>query len=130
MCQKGPGRHRPRLFIRPVIYRPLCYNFLAMIEQKTVLVLGAGASAPFGFPTGQLLKDLICIETLWRPGSKQLLGKLGFNEDIVIRFRKALEISSRPSVDALLDTIRSAQEAASRPRDAMIASGKTSTTTS
>lgn len=30
-----------------------------MIEIPTVLVLGAGASAPFGFPSGQTLADLI-----------------------------------------------------------------------
>ena len=30
-----------------------------MIEIPTVLVLGAGASAPFGFPSGQTLVDII-----------------------------------------------------------------------
>lgn len=31
-----------------------------MITKKTVLVLGAGASIPYGFPSGQGLVDLIC----------------------------------------------------------------------
>ena len=31
-----------------------------MITKKTVLVLGAGASIPYGFPSGQGLLDLIC----------------------------------------------------------------------
>ena len=30
-----------------------------MIEKKTVLVLGAGASKPYGFPTGGELQDEI-----------------------------------------------------------------------
>ena len=35
-----------------------------MIEIKTVLVLGAGASIPFGFPSGQNLVDIICTQLL------------------------------------------------------------------
>jgi hypothetical protein len=31
-----------------------------MIKKKTVFILGAGASIPYGFPSGQLLKDMIC----------------------------------------------------------------------
>jgi hypothetical protein len=31
-----------------------------MIGIQTVLILGAGASSPYGFPTGQQLKDKIC----------------------------------------------------------------------
>ncbi len=31
-----------------------------MITQKTVFILGAGASAPYGYPTGAGLKDMIC----------------------------------------------------------------------
>jgi len=74
-----------------------------VIEQKTVLVLGAGASAPFGFPTGQGLKDLVCEKTLRLPGSVQLLCRLGFKTDIITRFRTALQNSGRSSVDAFLE---------------------------
>ncbi len=35
-----------------------------MIEIETVLVLGAGASIPFGFPSGQNLVDIICTKLL------------------------------------------------------------------
>jgi len=35
-----------------------------MIENKTVLVLGAGASIPFGFPSGQNLVDIICTKLI------------------------------------------------------------------
>ena len=31
-----------------------------MITKKTVLVLGAGASKPFGLPTGKELKNDVC----------------------------------------------------------------------
>ena len=75
-----------------------------MIKKKTVFVLGAGASAPFGFPTGQFLKDLICVKTLWKPNQVQLLEKLGFDKDIITRFRQALQNSGRPSVDAFLES--------------------------
>lgn len=34
-----------------------------MITQQTVFILGAGASAPYGYPTGAGLKKLICYET-------------------------------------------------------------------
>ncbi len=31
-----------------------------MITQKTILVLGAGASNAYGFPLGRGLRDLVC----------------------------------------------------------------------
>jgi hypothetical protein len=34
-----------------------------MITQQTVFILGAGASAPYGYPTGAGLKRLICYDT-------------------------------------------------------------------
>lgn len=38
-----------------------------MIEKNSVLILGAGASAPYGFPTGAGLKKIICdhFEDMW-----------------------------------------------------------------
>lgn len=74
-----------------------------MINSNTVLVLGAGASAPFGFPLGQGLKDLVCRKILQQPGSVQLLATLGFKTDIISRFRTALENSGRSTVDAFLE---------------------------
>lgn len=35
-----------------------------MITEETVFILGAGASAPYGYPTGAGLKRLICYETI------------------------------------------------------------------
>jgi len=38
-----------------------------MIKENVVLILGAGASAPYGFPTGAKLKEIICnsFEKVW-----------------------------------------------------------------
>lgn len=74
-----------------------------MIKSNTVLVLGAGASAPFGFPTGQGLKDQVCENTLLKSGSVKVIQSLGFTPDEITRFRKALQNSGRPSVDAFLE---------------------------
>ncbi len=95
----------PGVFIsdRAFLISKFCYNFLAMIKNKTVLVLGAGASAPFGFPTGQGLKDQVCDKTLQNSGTTQLLISFGFDGDIIRSFRKALINSGRLSVDAFLE---------------------------
>jgi hypothetical protein len=74
-----------------------------MIENYTVLVLGAGASAPFGFPTGQGLKDRVCDTILRSPQSVNTLKSLGFNEEKIAHFRAALTNSGRSSVDAFLE---------------------------
>jgi hypothetical protein len=70
-----------------------------MAKMRTVLVLGAGASAPYGFPSGVTLKDKIC-------------QKLGDQSDMLMRLHveptefaqvcKALIRAGRMSVDAFL----------------------------
>ena len=45
-----------------------------MIKRPTVLVLGAGASAPFGFPSGRELRDKITTLVT--------TGRLPFHEDL------------------------------------------------
>lgn len=72
-----------------------------MIDKPTVLVLGAGASCHYGFPTGQSLKDHICDETL-RSWIKQL-SRLGISEQRINEFKAALVNSGRTSVDAFLE---------------------------
>ncbi|MDD5064111.1 MAG: hypothetical protein PHQ35_05045 [Phycisphaerae bacterium] len=73
-----------------------------MITKKTVLVLGAGASAPFGFPTGQGLKDKICY-LLDTGATIKELTKLKFTPDEINNFRQALIKSPLFSVDAFLE---------------------------
>jgi hypothetical protein len=75
-----------------------------MIEAPTVLVLGAGASAPFGFPTGQGLKRHICSpEFNSSRGPVSSLGSAGFDIEKIGDFVHALSKSGRPSVDAFLE---------------------------
>lgn len=79
-----------------------------MIKDKTVLVLGAGASMPFGFPSGQLLKDLICQKLRMdypepSPRLRELLLQIGFKDDHIEDFRQSLLRSPISSVDAFLE---------------------------
>lgn len=74
-----------------------------MIQKKTVLVLGAGASVPFGFPCGKQLVKKICTNVLKREGRCfKILENHGFEDDDIIRFRDCLARSGQISVDAFL----------------------------
>jgi hypothetical protein len=77
-----------------------------MISRQTVLVLGAGASAPYGFPLGRKLLFEIAggLEASGTPLSDLLLdldNELEY-EDLAI-FRRNLLLSYAPSVDAFLE---------------------------
>ena len=74
-----------------------------MIENETVLVLGAGASAPFKFPSGQGLKDDICRQSVDVNTNLTTLTNLGFDRNNIEEFRVALMKSGRPSVDSFLE---------------------------
>lgn len=76
-----------------------------MITKPTVLVLGAGASAPYGFPTAEELKRLIC-DTFATPDSSAvsfLAGKYDHQPDQFVQFREAFRKSGKPSVDEFLE---------------------------
>lgn len=75
-----------------------------MIKRPTVLILGAGASAPFGFPPGRQLSQDIC-RGLSREATHffVLLRECGFDANLIAAFRDALELSGRPSVDVFLE---------------------------
>ncbi len=73
-----------------------------MVETETVLVLGAGASTDFGFPTGQALKDKVC-QQLGHTQLVRVLTNLAFETEKITEFRTALRDSGRPSVDAFLE---------------------------
>jgi len=75
-----------------------------VIANQTVLVLGAGASAPFGFPTGRSL--LLRIgEGLRQPTSalRVNLEPLGYAEQDLEALGRDLALSMQPSVDAFLE---------------------------
>lgn len=91
-----------------------------MIVRKTVLVLGAGASEPYGFPLGKPLLMSICsqlrnfpdaithIQNSW-PHKVTISGlsgyfiECGFRYKEIDEFRLELEKSMQPSVDAFLE---------------------------
>ncbi len=75
-----------------------------MIEKKTVLVLGAGASIPYGFPTGEeLLKDIVKIFQYSPTPLGDSLRDCGFRDDLIKDFVNQLNRSGRKSVDAFLE---------------------------
>ncbi len=77
-----------------------------MIEQETALILGAGASMPFGFPTGRELLDKVCGYLHF--GDKMArrataVEQLKFSTLEINEFRTALLRSGQNSVDAFLE---------------------------
>src|SRR6266498_4216063 len=75
-----------------------------MIEKKTVLVLGAGASIPYGFPTGkQLLEEIVFIAGHSPTPVETSLRECGFPRDFISDFVNELNRSGRKSVDAFLE---------------------------
>jgi hypothetical protein len=87
-----------------------------MISKRTVMVLGAGASYPYGFPTGlQLLHD-VCEGLDPHSGAtktrdlRPYLLECGFKPDRLAAFREALQLSHQPSVDAFLEVPVSRRE--------------------
>ncbi|HUT88404.1 MAG TPA: hypothetical protein VMY37_02815 [Thermoguttaceae bacterium] len=83
-----------------------------MIRERIVLILGAGASVPYGFPTGAQLcrwvRGLIdhpkdpFNRSVW-DRAKPVLQELGFDEVQQREFVHALSRSGRRSVDAFLE---------------------------
>jgi hypothetical protein len=77
-----------------------------MIRSPTVLILGAGASVPFGFPSGRGLVIQICqgLSYLHFVGDlKRQLLDCGYDVELVHSFREELYLSMQPSVDAFLE---------------------------
>lgn len=86
-----------------------------MIKQKTVIVLGAGASAPYGLPTGLRLRQLICENDAMSPFSKvrgagikgetmsaRLFKLIEVSETETLEFIESFKHSSVSSIDAFL----------------------------
>jgi hypothetical protein len=75
-----------------------------MIGQDTTLVLGAGASAPYGFPSGQtLLDEVIKTFSSGNNDKVKILEQLGHTRQDIERFAQALRRSGKGSVDAFLE---------------------------
>jgi len=75
-----------------------------MIKKKTVLVLGAGASMPYGLPSGsQLMKEILDGIASEGEALFRRLRALGNDPDEIDSFHKNLLRSDQPSVDAFLE---------------------------
>jgi hypothetical protein len=82
------------------------FKRLEMITLPTVLVLGAGASADYGFPLGRGLLLQVCRSLGVRHkdvGLKKTLLDLGFARGEIGAFAAELRFSMQPSVDAFLE---------------------------
>jgi hypothetical protein len=78
----------------------------ALLNIPTVLVLGAGASVPFGFPTGRQLSELLCKDLMAEragAGFHILRDRCGYSADQIEDFRLAFFRSGKSSVDAFLE---------------------------
>lgn len=73
-----------------------------MIEEKTVLILGAGASKPYGFPLAYELRDEIVKDDPYATQSR-FLNELNYDEEAYLDFKEDLAHSGYSSVDAFLE---------------------------
>ncbi len=75
-----------------------------MLTEPTVIVLGAGASCPFGYPLGKELVRLV-IHALGGANNSvyKTLRNLGNTDEDISRFRYSLQYSASFSVDAFLE---------------------------
>lgn len=81
-----------------------------MIQSPTVLILGAGASVPYGFPAGAELRRMIiaslennAVTGAPRKPLVQLLKNAGFTLSHITAFRLALMHADTTSVDLFLE---------------------------
>jgi len=74
-----------------------------MISTPTVLILGAGASIPYGFPDGWTLKNDIWQSILTKDHCFRKLKEQGFHEEDLAFFAERLKYSGEMSIDAFLE---------------------------
>lgn len=73
-----------------------------MIKRPSVFVVGAGASVPFGFPTGAELRRRICTELRRGYAMFDLVSSAGFEEELIETVRHEFETSGLWSIDAFV----------------------------
>ncbi len=71
-----------------------------MISSPLVLVLGAGASKPYGFPLGSELRTKALQDD---PELLRAILAIGFTEQHILDFKEALRYSAETSIDAFLE---------------------------
>ena len=72
-----------------------------MLSHKTVFVLGAGASMPYGFPTG---RDMLNDAREWTRDDLKLVTGYYLNEDEETALLAMLADTQEESLDAVLET--------------------------
>ena len=72
------------------------------LNQRTVFVLGAGASKPYGFPLGSELKNIL-ITNLSNRYCQNVLKEHGFEESLVEDFAETLPRTYYPTIDIFLE---------------------------
>lgn len=78
-----------------------------MIQRQTLFILGAGASSPYGFPTGEALVSEIITELSNRGlPLHNILVELEHRPGDIDEFRDALQGSALGSIDAFLESNR------------------------
>ena len=73
-----------------------------MITKKTVLILGAGASQPYGYPLGEELRRRIC-NNITNSHNTETLNYLGFKGGIIKKFRDEFLNSGKYTIDEFLE---------------------------
>lgn len=69
-----------------------------MIEIPTTFIIGAGASVPYGFPSGQRLVEMLCDPSMNSP-----LQETETSLEMYQRFSIALQMSQLTSIDTFLE---------------------------
>lgn len=80
-----------------------------IMKTPTVLVLGAGASRPFGLPLGRELKQGM-LNQLGDGQTRSLLESLEFDGQLIDAFRDALRYGTHPTIDVFLEKKTSFRE--------------------
>jgi hypothetical protein len=82
------------------------WNSLHVVSSPTVLVVGAGGSIPYRYPSGSELVRFVADpaeNSAEATTFRQLLLELGFRENVLHMFRQELFLSRRYSIDAFLE---------------------------
>ena len=72
------------------------------MNKSTVIILGAGASKPYGLPLGRELRDLV-LKIQTHDTNSRLLRQFNISEDDFRNFKADLQMSASPTVDSFLE---------------------------
>jgi hypothetical protein len=106
LMKRLPGQER--LLMPPL---PLAETFKQLLTRRVVLVLGAGASAPYGFPTGKKLWESLKGWAASHPHTIVSLKNAGFDEELAREFLEAVRLTNKyRTVDHFLEAMTNFRE--------------------